>query len=522
MSDPFPTRQFPYRRVVSPAASLQPALAVPNLPSNVLHRFILGVDDLPTAMPVELNDPFAKLLRQSPFPLDARSLVNSLDATGLRRRSFFAGDGAQIPWTPETSHIARQIRTVVAWTDNDELAVLLATAPPYDDPSIFLQVIGWDSVARHFSFYERRLGTWIFAGSSPNALDPASRGKGPFDSHVNGALVMKELKAPWLHWSSLAAFEMPGIAPDSAVLNEPLFAERQGAEVLEQLVRTGIHRWTESRLDGVTRGAQISNVRSLVQHLLTSTSVNLVSSMQTSSVPPTDGILRIPQTPFLDTNLLLDELRIESDANSPTAPWEHYQKAIDKHGYELRDEFGQLAAIGDTHFAFPAFERAEEDRSVVAELIRRKLLTERLVACLAMVDFPNPISSPRRAALFRHVPDTANRTADGWDLSDAIRSSILAAMPPGPGSPEEEFAELWAVGENWRTHFGQIIDQYLAALQNNLQSWEGFEAVARLIAFRRHEARSRPLLEFKLTLPVTAALPYQRLRITRQATIEEY
>jgi hypothetical protein len=38
---------------------------------------------------------------------------------------------------------------------------------------------------------------WMFAGNSRDALQPQSRGKGPFESHRSGALLTKELKEPW-------------------------------------------------------------------------------------------------------------------------------------------------------------------------------------------------------------------------------------------------------------------------------------------------------------------------------------
>lgn len=40
---------------------------------------------------------------------------------------------------------------------------------------------------------------WASAGSCNHALDEPARGKGPVDGHINGNLVMKELKAPWAH-----------------------------------------------------------------------------------------------------------------------------------------------------------------------------------------------------------------------------------------------------------------------------------------------------------------------------------
>src|SRR5579863_259237 len=53
---------------------------------------------------------------------------------------------------------------------------------------------------------KKRYGDWIWAVSSWDALAPDTRSNGPFDSHVNCALNMKELNQPWVNWHSLAFF----------------------------------------------------------------------------------------------------------------------------------------------------------------------------------------------------------------------------------------------------------------------------------------------------------------------------
>ncbi len=66
-----------------------------------------------------------------------------------------------------------------------------------------------------FHFYERLHGTFFWAGMSQHALEDATRGQGPFDSHVNGSLVMKELRSPWVHWHApQAGINEEAFAPD--------------------------------------------------------------------------------------------------------------------------------------------------------------------------------------------------------------------------------------------------------------------------------------------------------------------
>ena len=478
MSNPFPTRQYPYRRDGGGAVQLSAAgsAGTPVLAPDTLYRFIVGLDDAgltgpPVPRPLgsdeanTLNDPFAQLLRQTaPHPLAARRLVAALEPAGMQRQSFVIGEGLQIPWSAATAHMNRQLRVAVAWTMNNNLAVLLSTAPSFDDEKIFLQVIGWDAAARQFNFYERRLGVWSFAGNSHHALAAPTRGRGPFDSHVNGAMVMKELKAPWLHWSSMAAFELPGIAPDDPLRQEPLFAERAGAQRLETLVRSSVLRWTEARLDAVTGSG--FDALPFMRHLLTSTTVNLVSSAQQGMARPAGGRLQLPPTPFFDANLLLDQLGIEIQSGSLSAAWEDYQTMLGTQGYMLGDQDGTHTFPGDTHFAFPAFERSIEDQQVVAGLLKRGMLPARVAACLAMVDFPNPVWSARRAALLKYVAPTASRTPEGWDLGDRIVAAIQASAG-APGSPEAEFMDLWNTGDGWAADFGGRLDRYLQALQRD-------------------------------------------------------
>ena len=226
MTDTFASRRYTYDWPQAATGIDRNAVVVPRL-----HRFIMGLDSAPTPMTTDeirdLNDPFAGLLVASDSPpMTARDVVTAIDVIGFTRESFVVSDGGQIAWQIENADLARQTRLIVAWSDRNELRILLATGTHLDDPDrIFLQVIAWDGVRRQFNYFDRRR-RWVWAGRSEHALREPTRGKGPFDSHVNGGLVMKELRFPWLHWSSQAAFDLPGISPESPFRAEPLFAER--------------------------------------------------------------------------------------------------------------------------------------------------------------------------------------------------------------------------------------------------------------------------------------------------------
>ena len=76
------------------------------------------------------------------------------------------------------------------------------------------------------------------------ALHDRTRGRGPFDSHVNGGLVMKELAGPWMHWESTSQpIPVDSFPPYHPVATERYFARRQPAHLLEvNIVRPGVER----------------------------------------------------------------------------------------------------------------------------------------------------------------------------------------------------------------------------------------------------------------------------------------
>ena len=187
-----------------------------------------------------------------PPPLSLRAVLAALDATPMtEQRSFVVADGGQVAWSAETADLQRNFRlAIVRQAPGDQQAdILISASTDIDSATNFLQVIGWDATAGAFQFYERRFGRWVWAGSAWDALEPGSRGRGPFDSHINGALNMKELKFPWLHWHSpSAAIADAVLAPDDPLRSEPLWTERRLADEFERtVVRPGIARWTDRR-----------------------------------------------------------------------------------------------------------------------------------------------------------------------------------------------------------------------------------------------------------------------------------
>ena len=116
-------------------------------------------------------------------------------------RTFLVGEGSQLaPANPGVDATLRFVVTLGRGPDGPDL--FLSTGDPKQPGSV--EVMAWDRRTGGFNYYRStgRAAMWMFAGNSRDALRESSRGKGPFESHPSGALLMKELKTPWNNWHS--------------------------------------------------------------------------------------------------------------------------------------------------------------------------------------------------------------------------------------------------------------------------------------------------------------------------------
>lgn len=514
----FPTRNYPYSRLPSTAEAEADA---PPLLQATLFRFVQGLDlharPMTSAEQAELGDPFARLLlARGIFPLSLRALLAELDRfndepEGLPdQKVFLAADGGHILWTPETDGLARAFRFAVARSRGGDARLLISSSTVADGTQDhhFLQLIGWDAEHGVFHYYERRGGTWSWAGNSLHALAPETRGKGPFDSHVNGSLVMKELRQPWVHWHAPAAGIAPeALAPDDPLRDDPLFRERATADQLEiTVVRPGIQRWNRARLTRALHDdGTWTEVRSFLRQVLGTTTVNLVTTDRVSRLIRDEDEVVLPPTFFLDTDGLLDTAGLEPEIENVRVSGRLYRESLARHGFHLSDGLQRIE--GDTHFAFLVPEPAFEDTDVLDLLVREGLLSQRFAACLLMVDFPNPVFSPRREALLAYVPESAQVVREAGqlrsDLEDRFLTAVREAAEGSPAdSPEREILAFVDLGaEAWGPAFSQRIESYFAALATRATTARGFDGLVRLADSRRRSFARRPLHEFGLTLP---------------------
>jgi hypothetical protein len=477
-------------------------------------------------VPAHVNDPFAQLvLAKGKRPKTLLAALALLDAASgaaalPEQRLYRVADGGQIPWSSATSGLDRHLRLVVTRHRGQDAELFVSTAPPFDDEDIFLQIFAWDPKLQAYNFYERRDRIWSWAGSSWDALSSPTRGLGPFDSHINGAPVMKELKIPWLHWHSQSAPIGDEILPPADPLRTDAFYQStalKGGEDLELLVRSGVARWTNARFAGRIQNGSVQKLPEFFRQLLTTTTVNLTCSPQQTSALDDDEPLRLPTTVFLNSELLVDDLQVPAALPRLKVPGSFYKSCLERFGVELRD--GGTVLPQDTFFAFAVPEPSLEDRSVVGQLVKRGILSRRLAVSILMVDFPNPVFSARREKLLIYVPETAD-TEGGSALDHSFIAAVRAAGQE-VGTPEAELIAMWDLPEaSWEADLAGRIEAFWTKLLAKLSTQQGFDEIFRLAESRRRQFRKRPLSEFGLTLSIASAIELpQWLEMTSDAEI---
>jgi hypothetical protein len=233
------------------------------------------------------------VLLRGVFPRTAGQVLDAIDRavpagdplrTGL---IFLLGEGSQIPMSAASAAVQRRLRFVVARGVGNEGADVLVSAFHPDEGDV--ELMAWDHRSGGFNFYQSLEAStaWVFAGNSRHAITDPTQGKGPFESHLSGAFVMKELRFPWLHWHSKAANILPSVLPqDPPLVGHPWVTDRnpQGADICELAVaKPGITRWTQARFqrllaDSGAGPGVIDDPRRIMVQVLETPSVNLITS----------------------------------------------------------------------------------------------------------------------------------------------------------------------------------------------------------------------------------------------------
>jgi hypothetical protein len=496
------------------SAGLAPATEPP------VMRMVVGLDSAPVPLTsADLNalgDPFARLvLRRNERPMTVDALLDRLDilsadaaladAAVPEEKVFLLGEGGQIPFTSATASLNRALRFVVARTGPGDRLILMSVDERPSTASGLLQVLSWDPGKGAYNFYQRRDGVWFHSGDGTHALEPPTRGRGPFDGHVNGSLVMKELRAPWLHWNSQSVSIPPeAFAPGHPILGHRLMTDPVGAEILERdIIQPGIDRWTEARFDRAIQSGTLTAADTFLRQLVQTTSVNLVASDREFREVVAGVKVNVPQAILLDIEVwtrLLDPLTIRGRVQVDGG---HLLQAVDDLGIALEDAAAGFRQPGEAFFALACPAPAYEDLSTIFALIDRGVLSAGLVRAILAVDFSNPIQSSRRAGLLRHMPKAGGLGTGTGSCDTLIRDAFAAEAFARPDSDEARVVDWLSTGDDaaQRARIGAEIAAYHEAAKQRMQTEQGVRDLMRLIVSRRRYFRTLGVSEFALTLP---------------------
>jgi hypothetical protein len=391
---------------------------------------------------------------------------------------------------------------------------------------------------------------------------------------------MKELHQPWPHWDSnqqhLTNFPKATLktlrtakylASDSesndisvlGINEEPLGISFTGADILESTIKSTVQSWTLQRIkkdffesDGKTLAKSPKNVSRWLAHTLLTTNVNVQCGMPQesgftvpinffindetisqlpNSISVLGGTLRVSGKRYTDaaTALGLCLLQEVDQKDFDELPMENRFKAYEGilGGGRQTNSHRQvlfaktLAGEGNAPFTIiqPSYEDAQGTARAQGIKPKVQLMSDRLLNCLMMTDFCNPVYSWRRGVLMKYVPSDVTLQPDN---TYSIECSSSKQGKPRVGchclpcsiidsdyakndstSPEAAFKAIFT-----NYDIGDISDQvqtYLKRVSQALSKGTGIQDYMKLAECRRRIYRPLPLNEFGFTLPFATA-----------------
>jgi hypothetical protein len=432
----------------------------------------------------------------------------------------------------------------ITWQNGGILSTFLSGTP--GPKTRFLQIIAWDTQKKKFNYYELNDDrSWSWAGDSSHARQPQFMGKGCFDCHHNGSVIMKELKMPWNNWTSQLSTIDLSLLPEM-VKQDPNLAKLIGAEVLEQDIRGGVSQYYMAWLDShVSKDIKtITEVPELLRHLTTTTSVNFESNF--ANIGALGLVVTPPKNFFLFDDVLStvagDEFGDAGYKFPSTIGFDtkKFNQTIASQGFALRqcnrvenenkcDGTVDYEQKGTTFHPFFIPVPSNEDTLVINKLMNFqvnrgnqrkniKFLTDKFAAAVLMVDFQNPVFSPTRSSLQAYAEKLDTATIDNQGVSNIpalFVAQIEAAIKNQPPcsvenldtcSAEQQFLHTWNLPDaTWKDTINQQIQSYLSAVANQIANGSGLLDYLNLSLSRQQQFASiepiNNLFEFSLLLP---------------------
>ena len=331
-----------------------------------------------------------------------------------------------------------------------------------------VEMISFDETAGVFNYYETDGQTLNFFGTSKDFL----KGKGSNDDrrcagcHVGGGLIMKELRAPWLHWEGDTT--TPGVKELVAANKKFLGSQSNGIE-LEGTVDSANSIWNKTRIDALK---EVGDTKEILKPLFCTPEFNIGSVNGTPSSVPND--------------MLLDPL-INNFA-SIQFPSADYTALVGSNSQKV----GRTGKP-DTFFPMAFPHRASIDSDYVNQLIQLGILDDELAKDVLLVDFTRPIFSDDRCDLLDSVPSipVAELTAA------KLKEGLLANLGSAPaGSAQAELKKNLEATGGQDAVVQAFTDACVARPQHDM-----LVDILKVLSLLRDTARTRQVMEFSETMP---------------------
>ena len=331
-----------------------------------------------------------------------------------------------------------------------------------------VEMISFDESAGVFNYYETDGQTLNFFGTSKDFL----KGKGSNDDrrcagcHVGGGLIMKELRAPWLHWEGDTT--TPGVAELITANKKHLGSQSNGIE-LEGTVDSANSIWNAKRIEAMK---EVGDTREILRPLFCTQEINIGAVNGTPSSVPADFLLDplVSNFPFLQF----------ASAD--------YTSLVSSNGQKV----GRTGKP-DTFFPMAFPHRSSIDSDYVNQLIQLGILDDELAKDVVLVDFTRPIFSDDRCGLLDAVPSIPVAELTAAKLKEGLLANLASASE---GSPEAELKKnLEATGGH-----DTVVQAYTDACAARPQK-DMLTDVLKVMAVARDQARKLQVMEFPETMP---------------------
>ncbi|EPE30986.1 hypothetical protein GLAREA_03953 [Glarea lozoyensis ATCC 20868] len=512
---------------------------------------------------------------------------------------FCVADGGGIPATTENSKWLNQLIRFAAFAsggangpenpfedrDASSWTLCIVGSQELNSTLRFLQVASWDT--KVFRYYGRdslqlegiseggQKQGWVYQGVSTEAFSDESY-LGPFNGHVNGGLIMKEIHKPWLHWMTDANDPTPNFTDTTKEALSKVFApylsdstplsKVNSADNMEPYITDGISAWFTSRwkMDFLDAKRQplpkVKGLKRWMAHILLTTSINIQTALpfQNQWLMPANNVLNfellsqgdptdiwpmVENDSFPFSKALYDnavkndpQLALITNVDTDNVPAGYTAFSLDSSTIASSDpkasnlppiSFIQVAAgegdQGTFTILHPSLEDAKGAHLLMTDIQKKfTLLSKETYNAMIMVDPWNPLYSWKRGVLLQYVPDEAtyNASTKSYDMEKSFIDAVnTSPRMKDPTSPEYEFIRNLSRPTSF---FSAMMSSYISKVQKRLKTQDGISDYLKLAESRRRIYRPLPLDEFAFTLPWALSWKYSKpLEMTSEGAIQD-